>query len=164
MSGATVLVTGTEILVDGVRGTESAIRDIVTGARSELHVIAYVVSRHATWLLDDIRNALDRGIATTLAINRLQAQDSLTRDPLHSWSRLYPHFTLRSYDEDGKAVHAKVVVSDRNLAVVGSANFSWHGMATNYEVGVLLEGKEAWTLSKIVDKLAAMSSITDSAR
>ena len=156
-------MTGTEILVDGVRGTESVIRDIVTGARSEIHVMAYVVSRHATWLLDDIRNALDRGITTTLVINRLQTQDSVTRNQLCAWSRLYPHFMLRSYDEDGKSVHAKVVVADRNLAVVGSANFSWHGMATNYEVGVLLEGKEAWTLSKIVDNLAAMSSIIDSA-
>ena len=163
MNGTTVLVTGTEILVDGVRGTESTIRDIVTGARSELHVVAYVVSRHAAWFLDDIRDALDRGITTTLVINRLQGQDFVTRDLLCGWSRLYPHFVLRSYDEDGKSLHAKVVVSDRNLAVVGSANFSWHGMATNYEIGVMLEGKEAWTLSKIVDKLAAMSSIIDPA-
>ena len=156
-------MTGTDILVDGVRGTESTIRDIVTGVRSELHVMAYVMSRHATWLLDDIQNALDRGITTTLVINRLQAQDFVIRNRLCRWSRSYPHFMLRSYDKGDKSVHAKVVVADRNIAVVGSANFSWHGMATNYEVGVLLEGKEAWTLSKIVDRLAAMSSITDPA-
>ena len=68
---------------------------------------------------------------------------------------------LHIYDKDNKSVHGKVIMADRNTAVVGSANFSWRGMATNYEVSVLLEGKEAWTLSKIVDRLAAMSSITD---
>ena len=158
---AAVLVTGTEIHLDGVRGTESAIRDIVTRAQSELHVMTYVVSKHATWLLDDIQNALDRGITTTVVINRLQAQDFVTRDRLCRWSRSHPHFMLHIYDKDNKSVHGKVIMADRNTAVVGSANFSWRGMATNYEVSVLLEGKEAWTLSKIVDRLAAMSSITD---
>ena len=163
MSEAEILVTGTDILADGVRGTESVIRDIVTGAQSELHVVAYVVSRHATWFFDDIQNALDRGITTTLVINHLQTQDSVTRDRLCSWNRSYPHFMLRNYDKDGKSVHAKVIVADRNLGVVGSANFSWHGMATNYEIGVMLEGKVAWTLSKIIDKLATMSNIADDA-
>ena len=152
-----ILATGTDILVDEVRGAESAIRDIVTGAQSELHVMAYVISKHATWFMENIQSALERGISTTLVINRLGAQDSVTRDRLCRWNRTYPHFSLRSYDNDRKSVHAKVVVADRNWAVVGSANFSWHGMATNYEVGVLLEGKEAWTLSKVVDRMANLS-------
>lgn len=51
-------------------------------------------------------------------------------------------------------LHAKVVVVDRKKAVLGSANFSWGGMAAHYEIGVLLEGDEAWTLSKLVDDVA----------
>jgi len=53
-----------------------------------------------------------------------------------------------------KMLHAKVVVVDREKAVLGSANFSWGGMSAHYEVGVLLEGPEAWTLSKLVDDVA----------
>lgn len=56
-----------------------------------------------------------------------------------------------------KMLHAKVVVVDREKAVLGSANFSWGGMSAHYEVGVLLEGPEAWTLSKLVDDVANSS-------
>ncbi len=51
-------------------------------------------------------------------------------------------------------LHAKVIVADRKKAVLGSANFSWGGMSAHYEIGVLLEGKDAWTLSKLVDEVA----------
>ena len=159
MNTATILATGKDVLVEGVRGTESAIRDIVRGADSEIHIIAYVISRHATWLLDDLQDALERGISTTLVINRLQTQDVTVRDRLSEWDHAHAHFTLCDYDVEGRSVHAKAVVADRNLAVVGSANFSWHGMAANCEIGVLLEGKEAWTLSKIVDRVARLPNV-----
>lgn len=51
-------------------------------------------------------------------------------------------------------LHAKVVVVDRKKAILGSANFSWGGMAAHYEIGIFLEGDEAWTLSKLVDNVA----------
>lgn len=53
-----------------------------------------------------------------------------------------------------KMLHAKVVVVDREKALLGSANFSWGGMSAHYEVGVFLEGTEAYTLSKLVDDVA----------
>lgn len=160
MNTASILATGKDILIDGVRGTESAIRDIIRGADSEIHIMAYVISKHATWLLDDLQDALERGITTTMVINCLQTQDPPVRDLLREWNRAHPHFALCDYDVKGRSVHAKAVVADRNLAVIGSANFSWHGMAANCEIGVLLEGKEAWLLSKIVDRVARQPSVT----
>lgn len=160
MNTATILATGKDILIEGVRGTESAIRDIIRGADSEIHIMAYVISSHATWLLDDLQDALERGVAITLVINRLQMQDASVRDRLREWDRAHSHFTLCDYNVRGRYVHAKTVVVDRNLAVIGSANFSWHGTAANCEIGVLLEGKEAWVLSKIVDKAARLPYIT----
>lgn len=159
LNTAAILATGKDILVEGVRGTESTIRDIIRGADSEIHVMAYVISEHATWFLDDLQDAIERGIATTLVINRLQTQDAPVRDRLRKWNRTHPHFVLCDYDVKGRSVHAKVVVADRNLAVVGSANFSWRGMAANCEIGVLLEGKEAWMLSKIVDRAARLTGV-----
>jgi phosphatidylserine/phosphatidylglycerophosphate/cardiolipin synthase-like enzyme len=54
-----------------------------------------------------------------------------------------------------QTLHAKVIVADRKKAILGSANFSWGGMSSHYEIGVLLEGKDAWTLSELVDEIAS---------
>jgi len=53
-----------------------------------------------------------------------------------------------------QTLHAKVIVADRKKAILGSANFSWGGMSSHYEIGVLIEGKDARTLSELVDEIA----------
>jgi phosphatidylserine/phosphatidylglycerophosphate/cardiolipin synthase-like enzyme len=53
-----------------------------------------------------------------------------------------------------KILHAKVIVVDREKAVVGSANFSYGGMASHYEVGVYVDGDEAETLAKMIESVA----------
>ena len=53
-----------------------------------------------------------------------------------------------------QTLHAKVIVADRKKAILGSANFSWGGMSSHYEIGVLVEGKDARTLSELVDEIA----------
>lgn len=57
-------------------------------------------------------------------------------------------------DPAGRQLHAKVLVSDRKKALVGSANFSWGGMIANYEIGIMLEGDAAWKMAEIIDKFA----------
>ena len=54
-----------------------------------------------------------------------------------------------------KMLHAKVIVRDRDVAVVGSANFSWGGMASHYEVGVYLDGDEAETLADMINAVVS---------
>jgi phosphatidylserine/phosphatidylglycerophosphate/cardiolipin synthase-like enzyme len=66
---------------------------------------------------------------------------------------------LPSYKrEDGRPkelVHAKVVVADRQVAYVGSANLTAGGMTDTVEVGVLLRGPCVDTVADFVDGLAA---------
>ena len=57
-----------------------------------------------------------------------------------------------------KILHAKVIVVDEYRdtakAIVGSANFSWGGLANHYEVGVYVEGDEARTLGQMILEIA----------
>ncbi|MEM3186503.1 MAG: phospholipase D-like domain-containing protein [Conexivisphaerales archaeon] len=57
-------------------------------------------------------------------------------------------------DHEKKQLHAKIIVSDRTKALVGSANFSWGGMYSNYEIGLLIEGQVACKLGDITDYLS----------
>jgi len=56
-------------------------------------------------------------------------------------------------DPEKRQLHAKIIVADRKKAIVGSANLSWGGMYSNYEIGLLIEGEAAWKLAEIVDTL-----------
>lgn len=155
MTEVRILATGTDFLKENVRGTGPAVEGIIDGARKELHIMAYVISRHAENFMDLLEKALERGVKTTLVINRLEGQDEETRIRLASWAGRFPYFRLVDFDRKKKTLHAKVVVSDRDRAVIGSANFSWGGMSGNYEVGVMIQGRDAWTLSRLVDDAAS---------
>lgn len=60
---------------------------------------------------------------------------------------------------DGSQFHAKAVVIDRKRALIGSANFTWGGMAINHEIGVLLKGKYAWDIASLIDRFASGLSV-----
>ena len=57
-----------------------------------------------------------------------------------------------------KILHAKVIVVDEYRdtakAIVGSANFSWGGLANHYEVGTYVEGEQAKTLGQMILSVA----------
>lgn len=57
-----------------------------------------------------------------------------------------------------KILHAKVIVVDEYRdtakAIVGSANFSWGGLANHYEVGMYVEGIEAKALGQMILSVA----------
>ncbi len=154
MSSIKILATGSDFLKEGVRGTGPVIEELMENIDNELHILAYVISEHAEKFLGLIERALESGIKTTLVINNLQKQDTYVRDKLLKWKSKFRYFNLVDFNRKEKTLHAKVVVVDREKAVVGSANFSWGGMSGNYEIGILLEGREAWTLSKLVDDVA----------
>lgn len=83
----------------------------------------------------------------------------MVRSRLAALSAEYSWVTVVDFTyTTGNQIHAKVVVVDRRKAVVGSANFSWRGMYGNYEIGVLIRNKPAWTLGKIVDRLSSITS------
>jgi cardiolipin synthase len=71
-------------------------------------------------------------------------------------SAKYPYVNIKNFQgsDDIQQLHAKVIVVDRNKAVIGSANFSWNGMYGNYEIGLLLKGQHAWKLAKVIDVLS----------
>jgi len=57
-----------------------------------------------------------------------------------------------------KILHAKVIVVDEYRdtakAIVGSANFSWGGLANHYEVGTYVEGEHAKALGQMILSVA----------
>jgi cardiolipin synthase len=93
----------------------------------------------------------------TIIVNRLSLKTSTIQGSLSKLAKNYPNTAIIDFtDPQDFDLHAKIVVVDRNMAVVGSANFSWSGMYGNYEIGVMLRGQRVWKIADIVDILAGM--------
>lgn len=155
MTGAQILATGADFLKHGIRGTSPMIENIMRNSESEIHIMAYIISKHAGNFMRLLEEALERGIKITLIINKLNDQEEETQTKLAHLKNAFPYFKLVDFNRNEKTLHAKVVISDRDKAIIGSANFSWGGLSANYEIGVMIQGREAWLLANVIDKIGA---------
>ncbi len=158
MTQIDVMATGPELLKRGMRGIEPVVEEIMMQAQSEIQMAAYMITPSASPLLNLIEQAAQRGIKISIVINDFSSQDETIKGRLEALSKIFPHVRIFNFvNPENKQLHAKVIVVDRKKAVVGSANFSWGGMYSNYEVGLLVEGEPAWKLGKIIDILSLLS-------
>jgi phosphatidylserine/phosphatidylglycerophosphate/cardiolipin synthase-like enzyme len=58
------------------------------------------------------------------------------------------------------SLHAKLVVADRNVALVGSSNLTLHGMVRSHEISVIIRGPAADAIAGRVDALLRSSLVT----
>jgi len=68
----------------------------------------------------------------------------------------YYLFNSKSNTNLGKILHAKLVVVDRKIALVGSANISKGALVSNYEIMLKISGDAVSSLSLMLDNLAKM--------
>lgn len=156
MSDAQVLVTGRHLAGSGLRAIGPVLQDLVQSAQNELHLIAYLVTDSAAPLVDLLESALDKGVKITLILNDFEGNSAEIKDRLRSLARSHRHARFVTYSEDESGpLHAKVLVADRNKAVVGSANLSWGGLVTNNEIALLVQDSSAWALAGLIDRLAS---------
>ena len=147
--------TGPEFVSQGIREIESLMEELITGAQTEIQILAYVFTESALPLIDTLGRAAARGVRITLVLNRLNDQNPAVINKIGEMQSMFPAFKVVNFeDRHGSVLHAKVVVSDRKKAVVGSANFTMGGMTSNYELGIFLEGDVAWKLSNVIDTFA----------
>ncbi len=152
-----ILGTGPEIIKNGTRGVEPVIEEVIKNARKEIQIAAYVLTSRALHLVELLEDAAKRGVKITLILNSQTCRDRAISLKLDYLVRSFPHTKVINFKSLKKQLHAKVIVVDRNIAIIGSANFSWGGMYSNYEIGVLLEGNRAWEVAKILDQLSMIN-------
>jgi phosphatidylserine/phosphatidylglycerophosphate/cardiolipin synthase-like enzyme len=120
--------------------TAATVIDLIAGARHELLLVSF-----ATQTEPGIATALEaasaRGVTITLlterhADNPGYAQASTPFPGLNARRLCWPG----SARPPGAALHAKVIVVDDRIALVGSADLTSRAMETNLECGILIRG------------------------
>lgn len=132
--------TGPESATGGGRLTLAVIADLIDEAQREIILVSY-----ATIPGENIRGALEdaarRGAQITLLLERNTDNPNFnaSHDP-------FPDLTARRLAwpavarPAGASLHAKVLVVDRETALVGSANLTGYALERNLECGLLLRG------------------------
>jgi cardiolipin synthase A/B len=135
-----VVWTGPESGVSSSRLTAAALIDLINEARSQILLVSY-----ATQTEPSIKAALSaataRGLTVTLLAERHEDNPAYTAagTPFPGLNALRLHWPA-SCRPPGAALHAKVIVVDDRVALVGSANLTGRAMETNLECGILIRG------------------------
>lgn len=85
--------------------------------------------------------AVTRGVAVTLLLERAEDNPAWKGAP-----EPFPHLAATrlcwplARRPAGASLHAKVLVVDRKVALVGSANFTGHALESNLECGLVVRG------------------------
>ncbi len=154
MKQITLLATGERLVGRGVRAFNPVLEEILRSASREIQIAVYRVDISALPLLDILEEATHRGVRVLLILSALNEQPEIVQRKLFHLSGLPGAQVVDFRLEKGDLLHAKTIVVDRQRAVIGSANLTWGGLVRNYEIGVLLEGPEAWEIARLLDILA----------
>lgn len=154
MSNIRIVVSGLGWMGGGVGSIESAIEDLLSSAQREILLTAYAIGQ-ADRIFDLLEAALARGIRVVMIVNRLSEQHRSVQQRLERLSNKYAHFHLYPFQPDEGDLHAKVLVVDRRMALIGSSNLSYSGMVINHELAVLIEGMHASSIAGAIDTLIA---------
>lgn len=150
----TTCVTGLAWMGSGIGSIESAMERIFREATHEVMITSYAISNATDRILEWFELTLSRGILIRMVINHLSEQPAEVIAKLTQLGRNYPHFKLYDFTgDDENDLHAKVIVADRRLALVGSSNLSRRGLITNHELAILIEGPSAGEVAQALDKL-----------
>src|ERR1044072_1716385 len=151
-TSADIVVTGTAWMGSGVGSIESALERIFREAEQEIVLTVYSITSGADVLFDWLETTLARGLYIRCIINRFENQHESARIRLRRLAANYPYFHIYVFKSEAEAdLHAKAIVADRRIALVGSSNMSRRGFLLNHEIAVLLQGPSAATVAGVID-------------
>jgi len=107
-------------------------------------------------LFDQLTALLQRGVRVRMVLNRFTTQPRLVQQRLRQLQTTFvPLLELVSFDPDHLEadLHAKIIVVDRQHALVGSANLSQRGLVHNHELGVVVTGSAAVDVARTIERL-----------
>ena len=151
----TLLATGAYLVGCGVRAFDPVVAELLESARREIQLAIYRIDESALPFLDLLEQAAARGVRILMLVSDMENQPALVRERLMSLNHCPDMQVIDFRKSTGGLLHAKVVLADRERAVVGSANLTWGGLVGNHELGVLVEGSTAWEIGRVMDRLVA---------
>src|SRR5262249_22798031 len=131
------------------RPTDQVVRQMIQSAARELIILGYELTDQN--LVSLLAEAACRGVAVIVICDRGRGVAGRLRELWPSHAR--PATIFQDRDRPGSAIyasmHAKCLLIDAIDLLVTSANFTFHGLRENIEIGIRLGGDPAAEARKI---------------
>jgi phosphatidylserine/phosphatidylglycerophosphate/cardiolipin synthase-like enzyme len=148
--------TGPSELPHHTRTTENALVDLIAHAQQEIIIVGYTLTLAVKHIILYLAQAQQRGVQVVLFVDRME-ENQLLPILKSCWP---PHqmlpflYTRQASTSDPKsALHAKAMIIDNRAMLATSANLSYHGLAGNIELGLLVEGHVAQEAANLLKTL-----------
>jgi phosphatidylserine/phosphatidylglycerophosphate/cardiolipin synthase-like enzyme len=134
-----------------VRSTAQVLVSVVGQAAEEVLAMTYSATAYKP-LTAALRAAAERGVRVDIVVETAEGASGLLTgpEPAQAFAELAGfagvrlwHWPLDQREERGARQHAKIVVADRRVLFLGSANLTASGARRNIEAGVLIRGGAA---------------------
>jgi phosphatidylserine/phosphatidylglycerophosphate/cardiolipin synthase-like enzyme len=147
-----------------------ALIDVIDQAQTTLVLCTPYLDRAGIgYLLEALRAAALRNVAITIITHELHNPHSpnaqavaLLRHELAGAAvpmRCYTLPAATTGDPASTRIHAKVLLADARVALIGSANVTGAGLGQNLEIGVRVSGLNAARVGRLLDRLYATQLI-----
>lgn len=117
---------------------------LIAGAQSRVWLLQYVIRPDDGDVVDGLLTALaaarQRGVEVRVALDRGLLYGTTDRDPKNDAAAAWfaAHDIPVVWDEENRTSHAKVLLVDDRVAIIGSHNWTRAALTGNREVSVLL--------------------------
>lgn len=131
-----------------------AVSEVITSARSRITVVGYGISSSPSVIFDNLVEKSKEGVELVFLVDRLEDKKDFLQ-----WARSLPYQPeLYGRAEDPadpkSSLHIKCIIVDDDVAIIGSANPTYHGMMKNIEICLVFRDREVvMRISRIVDQL-----------
>jgi len=110
-------------------------------------------------LIKELMDARKRGVKVGVILEVKEGEDRTTKRNRHTGKILSEGGVEVIYDSLFKTTHAKFMVVDGQLSLLGSTNWTYYALTNNHEVSVLIRSKElAKALVDYVNQVKAAGS------
>lgn len=107
-------------------------------AQNSIHIITFELKYYPQYrdsteniLIDDLIKAHERGIDVKIIVDQYSKEDN-------AYEYLRENEIAIKYDPENITTHAKLVIIDGKIVILGSTNFSFYGLEKNYEADVMI--------------------------
>lgn len=152
--------TGPALAPVRARSTSGVLLELIEKARSELIIVGYTLTDGAAAIFRALVVAQQRQVRVTIAGDQLEQNLHVLRSHWPSDQRLPELYTrpLSRVDEKS-ALHAKLAIADSQRMLVTSANLTYHGLAGNIEIGLVVRGKPVMEVVELLTALIAAGEL-----
>ncbi|WP_409346931.1 phospholipase D family protein [Paenibacillus sp. MBLB4367] len=151
-----VLATGLGWLGNGVESITTNVEELFNSAKYELFIAAYSISAGALEVILMLNTPLSRGVDVRLLINKYEQIHPSVKSIFDDFSKKYMNISIFDFNHpDNYDLHAKMIVADREKAIIGSSNISRRGFFENHELAVMITGNEVIKVASAFDSLLA---------